>query len=90
MTSNEQRYRNDDGTADQPMPCCFCAKGLDCADPQGWASKQPYGGGEIQLIFSFGSFKFDGNIGVTRFTGLICDECAEKMIPLLVKEPDNA
>ena len=55
--------------------CVMCDKELDLFD-----ELQPYGGGEIQLIFAYGSRKFDNNLGSTIFKGVICDECAVPLV----------
>ena len=60
-------------------PCVVCGTKLSSVN-EDWKHMQPYGGGEIQLIFSFGSTKYDLNIGATTFRGVICDGCAEKMM----------
>lgn len=64
--------------------CIMCHDPLEMFDEK---YCQPYGGGEIQLIFAYGSFKFDKHIGNTVFKGVICDNCAEcLMVDRLVKE----
>lgn len=60
-------------------PCAICSKMMECAGKD-WSSYQPHGGGEIDLIFSYGSKKFDKHMWSTSFVGLICDDCAEKII----------
>lgn len=63
-------------------PCIMCDKVLKGVSSDSiLKSRQPYAGGEIQLIFGYGSTKFDDNIGVTKFAALICDDCAEKLVP---------
>lgn len=70
-------------------PCCMCKKQLDLAIPgedggrDEWSTLQPYAGGEIQLIFGFGSTKFDHMLEGAVFRGIICDDCAEKIVPNL-------
>lgn len=62
-----------------PKPCTVCDKLLECA-VQSWDTYQPYGGGEIQLIFGYGSCELDNHgFRSTIFRGIICDECALKM-----------
>lgn len=61
-------------------PCVICGTELECAVGD-WDSYQPYNGGEIQLIFGFGSCKFDLEMSNTVFRGIICDDCAEKLVP---------
>ena len=65
-------------------PCLLCKKMLESAF-EDWKTNQPHGGGEIQLIFSYGSCKFDNNIGATTFKALICDECAENLVGDMVE-----
>jgi hypothetical protein len=67
------------GKALEKRPCCICDKLMDCACHK-WDTRQPHGGGEIQLIFSYGSSKYDLEMGITKFWALICDECASKLI----------
>lgn len=54
--------------------CILCDKEMEM-----FAVRQPYGGGEIQFYFAYGSCKFDWALHVTTFRGLICDECAEPL-----------
>lgn len=61
-------------------PCVVCKKEMGCA-VNDWTTFQPDGGGEIKLIFAWGSNKFDLNIDSTEFRGIICDECGERLIP---------
>jgi hypothetical protein len=59
------------------MNCVICNKPLE---PVFEDSKyQPHDGGEIQLIFSYGSTQFDEAPGCTRFHGVICDDCAKPL-----------
>lgn len=60
-------------------PCVVCGFQLERATPS-WDTMQPYGGGEMQLIFSYGSVKFDKHFEPTVFRGLICDECASDLV----------
>lgn len=74
---------------DETKPCVICDKQLKPVMPDKnnpWNTYQPYGGGEIQLIFSFGSLKFDENSGSTVFRGIICDDCAEKLVNKMDKK----
>jgi hypothetical protein len=41
---------------------------------------QPYGGGEVQFIFTYGSCKYDLSPGMTTFRGVLCDGCGEKFV----------
>lgn len=67
-------------TEQTKKPCVLCGKELDCA-VMDWDSYQPHDGGEIQLIFSYGSGKFDLAMEGTVFRGIICDDCGEKLVP---------
>lgn len=64
-------------------PCIACGKLLEPATPFGWSSMQPEDGGEVKLIFSYGSCKFDLEPDCTTFKGVICDDCAESMMDRL-------
>ncbi len=65
-------------------PCAVCGTMLERAIPHGdWKDCQPHDGGEIKLIFCYGSTKFDMALEGTVFRGLICDGCAERIIPNL-------
>lgn len=75
-------------------PCCICEKLLESAlegvydDP--WKTLQPYGGGEINLIFGYGSTKFDLDMCGTLFKGIICDDCAEVIVGKMKRvNPEN-
>ena len=52
-------------------------------------SRQPYAGGEVQFIFSYGSTKFDDNMGSTVFTALVCDDCAAKYVDNMTRLTEN-
>ena len=67
--------------------CIFCEEELQNAFEG--AVFQPYEGGEVQFIFSFGSTKFDRCFGDTVFRGLICDNCAEKFVDKMKEEHRN-
>lgn len=69
-------------------PCITCNAKLESA-VGGWKTMQPYGGGEVQFIFSYGSTKFDDDIGATVFRGVICDDCASKIVNKM-KRVNNA
>ena len=60
-------------------PCIICKKPLESVWDD-WDHCQPADGGEVQFIFSYGSRKFDTNIDATVFQGVICDDCAEKLV----------
>lgn len=64
----------------EKRPCLLCKKMLEPAIDS-WDTLQPYGGGEIRLLFGYGSTKFDNHMWGTTFKALICDECAEKLVP---------
>lgn len=58
-----------------PKPCIICGLGLVPAfSDQGWRHMQPDGGGEVKLIFAWGS-RYDCN----SYSGVICDDCGEKL-----------
>ena len=73
--------------------CVFCETELKPAMSEAFASVkesecdpfQPWGGGEVQFIFAFGSTKFDDYMGGTVFRGVVCDDCAESKMHLLEK-----
>lgn len=65
--------------------CVLCSKELEPALDD-WETYQPYGGCEIKIIGSFGSTKFDENISSTVFRGVICDDCASKLVPEMDKQ----
>jgi hypothetical protein len=58
--------------------CIFCEETLEPAFKD--AKYQPYEGGEVRFIFSFGSTKFDKCIGQTIYRAVICDHCASKFV----------
>jgi hypothetical protein len=60
-------------------PCVICGTELECA-VNNWDTYQPHNGGEIQLLFGYGSCKFDLNMNGTVFRGIICDDCSEKLV----------
>lgn len=63
-------------------PCIVCGGVLEPIG-EDWEYMQPDGGGEVNLIFTYGSRKFDLHIAATIFRGVICDDCAEKMMDRL-------
>ena len=65
--------------------CVICNKYMQPVFDKNWDYMQPYGGGEIKLLFSWGSLKFDHGPGVTVFNGVICDDCAEKLVKNMEK-----
>lgn len=60
------------------MNCCLCDEELELVNDNPY---QPWNGGEVRLIFAFGS-KFDG-FPTADYQGVICDCCAEKFIDKL-------
>lgn len=60
--------------------CVICSKVLESVLPESREYYQPYRGGELRLVFGYGSFKFDKHIGTTEYRGVICDECSEKIV----------
>ena len=70
-------------------PCIICDEKLESVDPDSWESMQPYDGGEVRFIFCYGSKKFDDNFGSTVFRGVICDDCAEKLVNKMEKLGDS-
>lgn len=73
------------GNRPDNKPCIICGTELECHTSD-WSTYQPCGGGEIQLIFSDGSLKFDLDYNNTVFRGIICDECAEELIVKMDRE----
>lgn len=63
--------------AEAGMKCFLCEKSLELVRGNPY---QPYGGGEVQFIFSYGSAKFDLNLAGTLFRACICDDCAEPLV----------
>ena len=61
--------------ADMTNRCILCDKELELV-----RDFQPFGGGEVRFIFSYGSREFDECSGTTNFFGIICDECAENYV----------
>lgn len=69
----------------KPKPCIICDKPLESVDID-WKNMQPHNGGEVKFIFSYGSTKFDDCFGSTVFRGVICDDCAEKLVSKMEKQ----
>ncbi len=61
----------------ETRPCLFCLKASEDALDKDFSTHQPYGGGEVQFRFAYGSCKFDNKVEGTNYRALICDECAE-------------
>lgn len=67
-------------------PCLFCEKPLTDAVGNDWKTNQPWDGGEVVFKFAFGSGKFDECPGTTRYSALICDDCAAKYVKRMTKD----
>ena len=59
------------------MNCVLCGKAME---PVEGGDYQPYGGGEICLVFAYGSCKFDCYPGFTEYQGAVCDDCATPLV----------
>lgn len=70
-------YTIDDSV--KTKPCIMCGDQLEPIRDS-WDTMQPNDGGEVQFLFSYGSTKFDNCMGTTVFKGVICDNCAEKLV----------
>lgn len=62
-----------------PKPCVICGIELECA-VNNWDTWQPYGGGQINLSFGYGSCEHDHQFAPSSFNGVICDICARSLI----------
>lgn len=70
-----------EASKEETRPCVLCDRRLEPACPTWSMSEyQPYYGGEMQLLFGYGSTKFDKGMYGTRYQGLVCDDCAEKLV----------
>lgn len=68
-------------------PCVFCYKQMEpILSDKGWDSNQPWGGGEVHFIFSFGSVEFDRGMVCTKYSALICDDCASQYTDRMTEE----
>ena len=56
--------------------CLFCDRELELVENNPF---QPYEGGEVNFIFAYGS-RFDLHFDTTEYSGIICDDCAEKFL----------
>lgn len=67
--------------------CLFCRKSLENALPDELTKYpfQPYAGGDVLFVFSYGSTKFDKCTGMTTFKAYVCDDCAEKHVTNLTE-----
>lgn len=63
----------------ETKPCVMCTAPLEPALDT-WETLQPWGGGEVNLVFGYGSNALDLSSGVTVFKGVICDSCALRLI----------
>lgn len=70
----------------ETKPCVICDVGLESAIGD-WDDYQPYKGCEIQIIGAYGSTKFDKHLSNTVFRGVICDECAAKLVDKMEEQP---
>lgn len=68
-----------------PKPCIICRIPLESVNDS-WKNWQPYNGGEVKMIFSFGSSLDCMEEGV--FRGVICDECASKLLDVMELHPE--
>ena len=64
----------------ETVQCVFCCKSMRDIHDNGFATRQPDGGGEVYFNFAFGSNKFDLLMEGTTYRGYICDECAEPYV----------
>jgi len=69
-------------------PCVLCGDELESMFDT-WENLQPYGGGEVRFIFSYGSKEFDLDINPTEFQGVICDACAATCIGKLTRRTNG-
>lgn len=75
------------GSKVEQRSCCMCDKPMISAVGT-WDTRQPHGGGEIQLRFGFGSCKYDLEMGTTKFWALICDDCASKFVRKMIRDSE--
>jgi len=72
-------------------PCVMCRKHLEpVREEYGWRYMQPYAGGEIRLLFAYGSTQFDNRMTGTTYQGVICDTCAATLVPAMIELTDPA
>lgn len=68
----------------EPKPCIICDVQLyPTFYEDGWKHMQPNGGGEVKFIFAYGSMLDD--LPSAIYSGVICDECANKVIHKMEK-----
>lgn len=77
-------HETEDPIEPLPKPCIICGKMLESVDVS-WRNFQPYNGGEVRLIFSFGS-KHD-LCGEGVFRGVICDDCGSNLLDAMELHP---
>lgn len=63
---------------DKELTDVFSAKGESLKYRKEWETMQPMKGGEINIYFAYGSKLTDELC--EKYTGVICDDCAEKLI----------
>ena len=73
----------------ESRPCVMCDGMLKPAMDD-WETLQPHGGGEIRLVFSYGSQRFDECMGITEYKALICDSCASALVPRMSRFTDGS
>lgn len=80
----QDNKNHENGTSNpNTKPCLMCGKQLEPVfKDDEWKNYQPYNGGEVKFIFSYGS-DFDNYV----FRSVICDKCAEKHFHKMDKHP---
>lgn len=78
-------HETEDPIEPMPKPCIICRVMLESVTDS-WKNWQPYNGGEVRMIFSFGSSLDCMEEGV--FRGVICDECASKLLDVMELHPE--
>lgn len=71
------------------MPCVCCGLILEEVFDGSLANYQPYNGGQVSFVFSYGSCEYDECSGVTEFNGVICDKCASGFVQRMNKSMTN-
>ena len=79
-SGNIKEWAKDLHDQQNTKPCVVCEKELSSICDDDWQGMQPNNGCEIQIIGAYGSTKFDLNMSSTVFKGVICDDCAEKLV----------
>ena len=67
------------------MNCLFCNKELENAIPDDMGYS-PHKGGHVIFNFGYGSVSFDNCCGTTKFSAMVCDECASKYVKNMKEE----